>query len=46
MADAPEIDGNVFLARPQKPWLRPKVGDIVSAKITGNDAHDVWGDVV
>lgn len=46
MADAPEIDGNVFLARPEKPWLRPKVGDIVSAKITGNDAHDVWGDVV
>ena len=45
-ADAPEIDGNVILSHPQKPWLRPKVGEIVSARITGSDAHDLWGDVV
>ncbi|MFN7835902.1 MAG: 30S ribosomal protein S12 methylthiotransferase RimO [Burkholderiaceae bacterium] len=46
MMDAPEIDGNVFLGRPEKPWLRPKVGDIITARITGHDAHDLWGDVV
>ena len=45
-ADAPEIDGNVILSHPAKPWLRPKAGEIISARITGNDAHDLWGDVV
>ncbi len=45
-SDAPEIDGNVFLTHPAKPWLRPKVGEIISARITGSDAHDLWGDVV
>lgn len=45
MADAPEIDGNVYIEAPDKPWKRYKVGDIVSVKIHGADAHDLWGAV-
>jgi ribosomal protein S12 methylthiotransferase len=45
MADAPEIDGNVFIAPADKPWKRYKVGDVVSVKIHGADAHDLWGSV-
>jgi len=45
MADAPGIDGNVFIATPDKPWKRFKAGEIVSVKIAGSDAHDLWGDV-
>lgn len=44
-ADAPEIDGVVYVAPPQKTWKRYKVGDIVSVKISGADAHDLWGEV-
>ena len=43
--DAPEIDGNVFVSPPDKPWKRYKVGDIVSVRVTGADAHDLWGDL-
>ncbi|MDP3675037.1 MAG: 30S ribosomal protein S12 methylthiotransferase RimO [Novosphingobium sp.] len=39
-ADAPEIDGNVFL-RNVDAALRP--GDIVSARIEDADAHDLYG---
>ena len=46
MADAPEIDGNVFIAPADKPWKRFKVGDMVSVKITGSDSHDLWGEIV
>jgi ribosomal protein S12 methylthiotransferase len=46
MADAPEIDGNVFIAPADKPWKRFKVGDMVSVKITGSDSHDLWGGIV
>ena len=45
MADAPEIDGSVFISAAEKPWKRYKVGDIVSVRITGSDSHDLWGDV-
>jgi ribosomal protein S12 methylthiotransferase len=45
MADAPEIDGNVFISAADKPWKRYKAGDIVSVRVTGSDAHDLWGDV-
>jgi ribosomal protein S12 methylthiotransferase len=45
MADAPEIDGVVYVAAAQKPWKRYKVGDIVSVKISGADKHDLWGEV-
>ncbi|MCA3148513.1 MAG: 30S ribosomal protein S12 methylthiotransferase RimO [Burkholderiales bacterium] len=45
MADAPEIDGVVYVAPPEKPWKRYKVGDIISVKISGADLHDLWGEV-
>ncbi len=45
MADAPEIDGVVYVAPPEKPWKRYKVGDIISVKINGADLHDLWGEV-
>ena len=39
-ADAPEIDGNVFL-RNVAPSLRP--GDIVEVEVEDADAHDLFG---
>lgn len=39
-ADAPEIDGNVFVA----PFAGAKTGDIVSVKITGADEYDLVGE--
>ncbi|MCS6764482.1 MAG: 30S ribosomal protein S12 methylthiotransferase RimO [Candidatus Protistobacter heckmanni] len=44
-ADAPEIDGNVFLSQPTKISRRYKVSDIISARITGADGHDLWAEV-
>jgi len=44
-ADAPEIDGAVYVAPATKTWKRYKVGDIVSVRITGADAHDLWGEL-
>lgn len=44
-ADAPEIDGVVYIAPPAKAFKRYKVGDMVSVKITGADGHDLWGEV-
>jgi ribosomal protein S12 methylthiotransferase len=44
-ADAPEIDGLVYIAPPSKPYKRYKAGDFVSVKITGADGHDLWGEV-
>ncbi|GAA4337889.1 30S ribosomal protein S12 methylthiotransferase RimO [Pigmentiphaga soli] len=45
MADAPEIDGKVFIAPADKPWKRYKTGDIVSVRVARADAHDLWGSV-
>jgi len=42
-ADAPEIDGNVFIPMPQNPALRPKAGDWVNVTIDDCDEHDLWG---
>jgi ribosomal protein S12 methylthiotransferase len=44
-ADAPEIDGNVFIELPQRKgdMSKLKVGEFVSVKVTGSDAHDLWG---
>ena len=39
-ADAPEIDGNVFL-REARPDLRP--GDVIVATIEDSDEHDLYG---
>ena len=50
-ADAPEIDGNVFIAPPtsastRMAW-RQKVrsGAFATVRITGADGHDLWGDL-
>ena len=37
-ADAPEIDGRVFLEGAKE--LQP--GDFVEAEVTGADAYDIW----
>ncbi|CAN5166117.1 30S ribosomal protein S12 methylthiotransferase RimO [soil metagenome] len=42
-ADAPEIDGSVFIAPAEKPWKRYRVGEFVSVRIEGADDHDLWG---
>ena len=42
-ADAPEIDGNVFIPMPQNPAQRPKAGDWVNVTIDDCDEHDLWG---
>lgn len=39
-ADAPEIDGNVFIA--QKAGLQ--IGDIVQARVSSADDYDLWAD--
>ncbi|HEU4620916.1 MAG TPA: 30S ribosomal protein S12 methylthiotransferase RimO [Burkholderiaceae bacterium] len=44
-ADAPEIDGAVYIAPPTKTWKRFKVGDVVSVRITGADKHDLWAEL-
>ncbi len=42
-ADAPEIDGTVFIAPAGKPWKRYRAGEFVSVRIEGADDHDLWG---
>lgn len=42
MADAPEIDGVVYLNDEQS----VKVGDIVNVKIEHSDEYDLWGTFV
>jgi len=44
-ADAPEIDGNVFIDWPERraDQARLKVGEFVNVKVTGSDTHDLWG---
>ena len=40
-ADAPEIDGQVFIRKPDK--LKP--GDFASVQITRAGVHDLWGEI-
>lgn len=44
-ADAPEIDGSVFIALPERraEQAKLKVGEFVNVKVTGSDTHDLWG---
>ena len=44
-ADAPEIDGNVFIEWPERrgDQARLKVGEFVNVRVSGSDAHDLWG---
>ena len=44
-ADAPEIDGVVYIAPPTKK-MKLGTGQFVEVKITGSDAHDLWGELV
>lgn len=45
-ADAPEIDGNVFIPMPENPALQPKPGDFINVLIDDCDEHDLWGRIV
>jgi ribosomal protein S12 methylthiotransferase len=50
-ADAPEIDGNVFVTPPQSASARMawrqkmKVGAFVTVRVSGADGHDLWGEL-
>ncbi|MGZ3238731.1 MAG: TRAM domain-containing protein, partial [Burkholderiaceae bacterium] len=41
-ADAPEIDGVVYVKPPYEPHKKLKVGEFVDVEITAADAHDLW----
>ncbi|MDR7049252.1 ribosomal protein S12 methylthiotransferase [Duganella sp. 3397] len=43
-ADAPEIDGVVYVKPPYEPHNKLVVGQFVDVKITTSDAHDLWGE--
>jgi ribosomal protein S12 methylthiotransferase len=44
-ADAPEIDGVVYVKLPYDPSISLKVGEFIDVRITTADAHDLWGSV-
>jgi ribosomal protein S12 methylthiotransferase len=44
-ADAPEIDGVVYVKRPYDPGHELKVGEFIDVRITAADAHDRWASV-
>jgi ribosomal protein S12 methylthiotransferase len=41
-ADAPEIDGVVYVKPPFEPHRKLKVGEFVEVTVTAADAHDLW----
>lgn len=41
-ADAPEIDGVVYVKPPYEPHLKLKVGEFYDVEVTAADAHDLW----
>jgi ribosomal protein S12 methylthiotransferase len=43
-ADAPEIDGVVYVKPPFEPHRKLQVGEFVDVRITTSDAHDLWGE--
>jgi len=43
-ADAPEIDGVVYVKPPYEPHRKLKVGEFVEVKVTAADAHDLWAE--
>jgi ribosomal protein S12 methylthiotransferase len=45
-ADAPEIDGLVYIEPTPKAAKRLKIGEFVNVTVTGADGHDLWGEVV
>ncbi|MFM7523281.1 MAG: 30S ribosomal protein S12 methylthiotransferase RimO, partial [Betaproteobacteria bacterium] len=44
-ADAPEIDGVVYVKLPFEPGRELTVGSFVDVTITAADAHDLWARV-
>ena len=42
-ADAPEIDGVVYIKPPFEPHRKLQVGEFAEVHITASDAHDLWG---
>ncbi|MDR0934316.1 MAG: 30S ribosomal protein S12 methylthiotransferase RimO [Burkholderiaceae bacterium] len=45
-ADAPEIDGTVYVKKPKGMRGKLRAGEFVTARITKTDAHDLWGELV
>lgn len=45
-ADAPEIDGVVYVKPPFEPHRKLQVGQFVEVEITAADAHDLWGNAI
>lgn len=45
-ADAPEIDGNVFIECKRKQQRSYRAGDFVEVEITRADGHDLWAKVI
>ena len=43
-ADAPEIDGVVYVKPPYEPHKKLRVGEFVDVEVTGADAHDLWAE--
>ncbi|HEY8024558.1 MAG TPA: radical SAM protein, partial [Burkholderiaceae bacterium] len=43
-ADAPEIDGVVYVKPPYEPHLKLVVGEFFDVKVTASDAHDLWAE--
>ncbi len=43
-ADAPEIDGVVYVKPPYEPHRKLRVGEFVDVRITAADAHDLWAE--
>ena len=41
-ADAPEIDGIVYVKRPYEPGRTLQVGEFVDVEVYAADAHDLW----
>ena len=45
-ADAPEIDGQVYINKPKGKKLALKQGEFTNVRITDADAHDLWAEPV
>ncbi len=45
-ADAPEIDGQVYIKKPKGSQWALKQGEIMDVRITDADAHDLWAEPV
>lgn len=45
-ADAPEIDGVVYVKPPYEPHRKLVVGEFVDVGVTASDAHDLWGEAL